>query len=256
LKRLALDYKNAMGELARRYPDDLDAATLYAESGMDLHPWKLWTPDGKPAEGTPEIVAVLQSVLKRNPNHIGANHYYIHAVEASPHPEEALASAERLDATVKAAGHLVHMPAHIFIRVGDYEAAATSNEKAAAADRAYLVANEVNGIYGAAYYSHNLHFLSIAYSLEGRSSDARKAVDQLAGNIRPYLKTFAFFEPFVATQSQVLARFGMWDDILKSPAPDPSFPVTNSVWHWARGMAFASTGKVGDAEGEYNNSLP
>src|SRR5207302_4448220 len=138
LKKLAVDYKNAMGELVKRYPDDLDAATLYAESAMDLTPWKFWTADGKPNEGTEEIVSTLESVLRRNPNHVGAIHYYIHAVEASSHPERALAYAPKLPSLVPAAGHLVHMPAHIYERTGDYEAAALSNKDAARADEAYI----------------------------------------------------------------------------------------------------------------------
>src|SRR2546426_10816606 len=140
LKALAADYKNAMGEVMRRYPDDLDAATLYAESAMDLHPWQLWTSDGKPAEGTEEIVATLESVLRRNPNHVGAIHYYIHAVEASPNPERALAYAPKLPTLMPAAGHLVHMPAHIYERTGDYGSAARSNVEAAKADEAYIKA--------------------------------------------------------------------------------------------------------------------
>src|SRR5205085_334203 len=132
LKKLATDFKHAMGALAKQYPDDLDAATLYAESAMDLRPWQLWTADGKPAEGTEEIVATLESVLKRDPKHIGAIHYYIHAVEASPHPERALPYVAQLPAQVPAAGHLVHMPAHIYMRTGNYEAAAQSNRAAAA----------------------------------------------------------------------------------------------------------------------------
>src|SRR6267154_5563679 len=167
LKKLAVTYKNAMGELSRKYPDDLDAATLYAESMMDLRPWQLWNADGKPAEGTEEIVAVLESVLKRNPNHPGAIHYYIHTVEASPNPDRALAYASRLAQLMPMAGHLVHMPAHIYERTGDYEAAARSNEDAAAADRAYLTNAGGPGIYGLMYYSHNLHFLAIAYTMEG-----------------------------------------------------------------------------------------
>src|SRR4051812_18594419 len=137
LRKLAVDYKNAMGALVKQYPDDLDAATLYAESAMDLRPWQLWTHDGKPAEGTEEIIAILESVLRRNPNHIGAIHYYIHAVEASPNPERALAYVAKLPAQIPAAGHLVHMPAHIYMRTGDYQAAALSNKKAAQADETY-----------------------------------------------------------------------------------------------------------------------
>ena len=120
LRRLDAEYANAMRELSKHYPDDLDAATLYAESLMDLHPWKLWSLDGHPTEGTEEILTVLESVLQRDPNHLGANHYYIHATEASPHPEWALASARRLETLSPAAGHLVHMPAHTYMRLGDY----------------------------------------------------------------------------------------------------------------------------------------
>src|SRR5262249_26049510 len=129
---LARRYAAAMRELSRRYPDDLDAATLYAEGLMNLNPWKLWTLDGKPAPGTEEIVRVLESMLRRDPNHVGANHYYIHSVEASPHPERALASAARLPQLAPAAGHLVHMPAHVYARVGDHAAAAHANESGVA----------------------------------------------------------------------------------------------------------------------------
>src|SRR5262249_30188580 len=138
LKKLAADFSQAMGELSRKYPDDLDAATLYAESMMNLRPWQLWSKDGKPAEGTEQIVAVLEGVMKRDPNHVGANHYYIHAVEASNNPERALPSAERLKTLVPAAGHLVHMPAHIYMRTGNYEAAADANVQGALADRVYI----------------------------------------------------------------------------------------------------------------------
>jgi tetratricopeptide (TPR) repeat protein len=162
LKRLAVDYKNAMGELSKRYPDDLDAATLYAESMMNLRPWQLWSKDGLPAEGTLEIVAVLESVLKRNPNHIGAIHYYIHAVEASPNPEKALHYVAKLPAQVPAAGHLVHMPAHIYVRTGDYESAAQSNQEAAEADQTYIRMSGAQGVYPLMYYNHNLHFLAHA----------------------------------------------------------------------------------------------
>ena len=147
LKKLAVDYKNAMGELVKRYPDDLDAATLFAESAMDLRPWKFWSSDGKPAEGTEEIVATLESVLRRDPNHIGAIHYYIHAIEASSHPERALAYASKLPSLEPAAGHLVHMPAHIYERTGDYQSAALSNKEAAKADEAYIKASGVTAVY-------------------------------------------------------------------------------------------------------------
>ncbi len=245
LKKLAVDYKNAMGELMRRYPDDLDAATLYAESAMDLRPWKLWNRDGSPAEGTEEIVSVLESVIKRNPNHVGANHYYIHAVEASQHPERGLTSADTLRRNITAAGHLVHMPGHIYMRVGDYAAVADVNEHAAAADRAYLQATGAQGIYGAGYYSHNLHFLAVAYSMMGDYRDARRAVEQLEANVAPYVKNLPPIESFLANYPMVLVRFHRWSEILSRRAVYPAnTPITNAMWHWARGMALASKGQA------------
>src|ERR1700694_4948575 len=207
LKKLAVDYKNAMGELIKRYPDDLDAATLYAESAMDLRPWQLWSADGKPAEGTEEIVAVLESVLRRNPNHPGAIHYYIHAVEASPHPERALAYAPKLPQLMPMAGHLMHMPAHIYARTGDYENAALSNVHAAAADEAYIKAGGLQGIYPLMYYSHNLHFLAIAYSMEGRFTDAMRATKQLEANVSPHLKDMPMLEGFMTVTPLLLVGF-------------------------------------------------
>src|SRR5439155_8962704 len=155
--KMAVDYKAGMGELSKRYPDDFDAATLYAESAMDLRPWKLYTKDGRPEEGTEEIVAVLEWVLARNPNHVGANHYYIHATEASTMPQRALPSAQRLPALAPSAGHLVHMPAHVYIRTGDYDAAIRANDQAARVDGAYIsCCGPKGGCYPAMYYSHNL----------------------------------------------------------------------------------------------------
>src|SRR5216683_5008739 len=162
LKKLSADYSRAMGELTKKYPDDLDLATLYAESMMDLRPWKFWSHDGQPAPQTEDIVAVLESVIKRNPTHLGANHYYIHAVEASPHPERALPSAARLEKLAPAEGHLAHMPAHIYARVGDHSASAHCNEVAMAADRKFLSETQEQGFYRLMYYSHNMHFLAYA----------------------------------------------------------------------------------------------
>jgi len=251
LKKLAVDYKVAMGEVSRSYPDDLDAATLYAESAMDLRPWALWSLDGKPAEGTEEIVAVLESVLRRNPDHPGAIHYYIHAVEASPHPERALAYAPRLGQLMPSAGHLVHMPAHIYQRVGDFDAAARSNVDAAAADRAYMAATGARGVYPLMYYSHNLHFLAIASCMEGRFSDAIKAAQQLEDNVRPGLKMMPEVEGFLTVMPLILVRFNRWDDIAKLPQPDPSLFGINAVWHFSRGFAFASRGDAAKAEAEH-----
>ncbi|HEX9405842.1 MAG TPA: hypothetical protein VF975_00890, partial [Thermoanaerobaculia bacterium] len=178
LKKLAADYSQAMGELSKKHPDDLDLATLYAESMMDLRPWKFWSADGKAAPGTEEIVSVLESVLKRNPNHLGANHYYIHAVEASQHPERAVKSADRLRTLAPSSGHLVHMPAHIYQRVGNYSEAAKANETAAAVDRQFIAKNGSGGIYPLMYYNHNLQFGAASYAMEGRFADAKRLGDE------------------------------------------------------------------------------
>jgi len=250
LKKLAVDYKNAMGDLVKRYPDDLDAATLYAESAMDLRPWQLWSADGKPAEGTEEIVAVLESVLRRDPNHPGAIHYYIHTVEASPNPERALVYAPRLGKIMPAAGHLVHMPAHIYERTGDYAAAAQSNVDAAAADEAYIKTSGGRGIYPAMYYSHNLHFLAIANCVQGRYGDAMNAALRLEANVTPALKEMPMLEGFLTVTPLIRLRFNRWDEILKTPEPDPKLFGINAIWHFTRGMAYASNAEVAKAEGE------
>lgn len=251
LHRLAVDFSAAMGALSKKYPEDLDAAVLYAESMMDLRPWQLWNRDGTPAEGTLEIVRVLESVLKRDPNHVGAIHYYIHAVEASPHPERALAYAPRLKSLMPAAGHIVHMPAHIYERTGDYAAAAQSNEDAAEADRAYIRRTNAQGLYPLMYYSHNLHFMAIAYSMEGRSADSLRAARQLEANVAPHVREMPMLEAFDTVLPQLLVRFRRWDDLLKLPEPNASMPGTHTVWLWSHAVALAATGKADDAEAQY-----
>jgi len=249
LKKLDADFKQAMGNLVEAYPDDLDAATLYAESAMDLRPWKLWSMDGKPAPGTEEIVATLESVLRRNPNHPGAIHYYIHAVEASPHPERALAYAPRLAQLMPMAGHLVHMPAHIYERVGDYQAAAKSNTDAAAADQAYFKATGMQGFYSM-YYAHNLDFLAIAHSMQGRYHDAMEATNKLVDFTRPMIKGMPMFEPVLAKNILMWERFHKWEEIMKESQPESSLPATLAFWHFARGEAFAARGDLTNAEAE------
>lgn len=250
LKQLDADYKHAMSELVKNYPDDLDAATLYAESAMDLRPWKLWAADGKPAPGTEEIVAVLESVLRRNPNHPGAIHYYIHTIEASPNPERALAYAPKLAELMPAAGHLVHMPAHIYQRTGDYESAAQSNRDAAAADRAYMEKNGAQGIYPLMYYSHNLHFLAIAQTMEGRLIESLNASKLLDANVGPALKDMPMLEGFLTVTPLIYVRFNRWEEILKLRQPDPSLFGLTAVVHFARGMSYASTGDIAQADEE------
>jgi hypothetical protein len=249
-KPLAAAYKQAMGELARKYPDDLDAATLYAESAMNLRPWKLWGADGKPAEGTEEILAVLESVLRRNPNHTGANHYYIHAVEASPAPERGLASAARLRTLAPAAGHLVHMPAHIHMRVGDYAAAADANERAAAADEAYIRARKPVGAYPMMYYPHNLHFLAAARAFQGRAADAQAAADRLTAHVGPHVAAMPMLEGFLVMPHQVRVRFHKWDDILAAPPPPEAQKTVRAVWHFTRALAHLAKGDAAKADRE------
>jgi tetratricopeptide (TPR) repeat protein len=250
-RKAAEEYRDAMRGLMNKFPEDLDAATLFAEAAMNLHPWGLWMLDGTPREGTDEIVTTLESVIKRDPNHMGAVHYYIHAVEASHSPERALAGANRLAELAPNAGHLVHMPAHVYIRTGDYELAALTNEKAAAADRAYIQLSGAQGMYPAMYYSHNLHFIACVASMSGHYTEAKKAADMLAVHVGPLVKDMPPLEAFMTIPLAVDVRFQKWGDILKTPQPNADMKVTTAYWHFARGMALAGTGRVSDAETEY-----
>jgi tetratricopeptide (TPR) repeat protein len=250
-KKLGLDYASAMGSLSQKYPDDLDAATLYAESLMNLNPWKLWSLGGEPWERTEEIVQVLESVLRRDPNHVGANHLYIHAMEASPHAERALPSAKRLETMVPNVGHLVHMPAHIYIRTGDYAAAAKNNIDGERIDKAYLQQSGTFGsTYDIIYYSHNLHFLSAAYAMAGNFAAAKQAADELEAHIRPLVGRMPESEVYLPTPIFVLVRFHRWDEILNSSPPEPNLAMTNALWHFGRGSAAAAIGKIEMAEVE------
>src|SRR5579864_6445707 len=251
LKKAAENYRDAMREVAEKYPDDLDAATLFAESGMDLHAWGLWHQDGTPIAGTEEIVATLESVIKRDPNHLGAIHYYIHAVEASKNPERALAGANKLAALAPGAGHIVHMPAHVYIRTGDYEAAVKTNEQAAMVDRAYIKSTGAQGIYPMMYYSHNLHFVAMCGAMNGRYAEARKNADLLVANVGPHVKDMPPLEGFMTIPVAVEIRFHHWNELLKMPAPDPAMKTASVFWHFGRGLAFAGTGKLAEAEAEY-----
>ena len=251
LRKAAEEYRDAMRQVAKNNPDDLDAATLFAESGMNLHPWGLWHLDGTPQEGTEEIVATLESVIKRDPNHLGAIHYYIHTVEASNSPERALAGATRLAALAPAAGHIVHMPAHIYIRTGDYAAAVKTNEEAAAVDRAYIASSGVQGIYPMMYYSHNLHFIAMCSAMNGDYAEAHKAAEMLAAHVAPSVKDMPPLEGFMTIPMAVDVRFHKWEAILDRKEPSAEMKATVGFWHFARGMALAGQGKVREAEAEY-----
>lgn len=250
-KPLAIAYSEKMKALAAAYPDDLDAATLYAESLMDLKPWQLWSLDGTPSEVTLEVVAVLEGVLVKAPDHPGANHYYIHAVEASNQPERALPSAARLETLVPAAGHLVHMPAHIYARTGDYKAAADRNAVAAEADRAYIKATGVSeAFYPLMYYTHNLMFLTQASAMAGRYTDALASAKQTVEHVAPAVKAMPMVEGLMVEPLLVYVRFGKWDEILAAPQPDASHPIATAQWRYARACAFAAKGDVASGETE------
>ena len=251
LRKAAEQYRDAMREVVKNNPDDLDAATLFAESGMDLHPWGLWHRDGTPEDGTEEVVATLESVIKRDPNHLGALHYYIHTVEASNSPERALAGATRLASLAPAAGHIVHMPAHVYIRTGDYAAAVKTNEEAAAVDRAYIQRSGVQGIYPMMYYSHNLHFIAMCSAMTGDYAESHKTAEMLAAHVGPSVKDMPPLEGFMTIPMAVDVRFHKWDAILAMKEPSPEMKTAVGFWHFARGMALAGKGKIGEAEAEY-----
>ncbi len=244
-KELDRAYAEGMRELYKRYPNDLDAAVLYAEALMDLRPWDYWTRDGQPYPGTLELVSVLESVLHRNPNHPGACHLYIHAVEATKSPERAEAAADRLSSLMPGAGHMVHMPSHIYLRVGRYHDAALINSRASAVDEEYIAQCRAQGIYPLAYYPHNLHFLYAAAGLEGNSELCILAAEKVAEAIpREAMKEVPMLQGFLAIPEFALARFGRWEEILKLPAPVHDTLFLNGVWHYVRGMAFTGSGRL------------
>ncbi|MBI1851560.1 MAG: tetratricopeptide repeat protein [Planctomycetes bacterium] len=244
-------YANAMRELWHAHPDDADVGSLFAESMMDLRPWDLWTHEGLPQPGTDEIVATLEFVLARAPDHPLANHLYIHAVEASPHPEKALAAADRLRTLVPGASHLVHMPSHIDARIGHYAEAAAANERAIAVDRKRAARTAKTGFYQV-YKAHNSHFLVYASMMEGRSAVALDTARAMIASIPPeFLATLGpFGDGFMPTIFHVLVRFGRWDDVLREPEFPPELVVSNAIRHYARAVAFAALDRLDEAEAE------
>lgn len=245
-------YADAMRVLWRQIPDDPDAGTLFAEALMDLHPWDLWTADGTPKRGTEEIVTTLETVLARNPDHPGACHLYIHAVEGSRTPERALPCAERLPGLMPGAGHLVHMPAHIYIRLGKYHEAAERNAHAAHVDQEYLAGRTLTGIYPAGYYTHNLHFLWASLLMEGRLDAALQAARDLRRTVtEEEARKEKWKELYLPAPVYSLIRFGQWDALLREPVPSKGLPLLEGIWRLGRGMALAATGRLPGAEGEY-----
>jgi tetratricopeptide (TPR) repeat protein len=241
----------AMRECWRAHPDDPDVGTVFAESMMDLRPWDLWTHDGKPKPGTEEIVATLEHLLRRWPDHPGANHLYIHAVEASPDPARAVPAADRLLGLVPDASHLVHMPSHIYARVGRYADASRSNEMAMAVDRRNSPRLPRAGFYRL-YMAHNGHFLTFCSMMEGRREVALATVrEMVAGIPQEFLSAQGpLMDGFVSAPLHVLIRFGRWDEILKEPAFPADLTVSNAIRHYARGIALAALGRLDEAAQE------
>jgi tetratricopeptide (TPR) repeat protein len=243
-------YAQAMQRIAQTYPDDSDVQTLTAEALMNINAWKLWSLDGKPTAGTEEIVALLEGVLAKNPGHPGANHYYIHAIEASPRPEKAVAAAERLPGIMPAAGHLEHMPAHIMQRVGRYADAATANRKGADADIAYF-AKTTPPDYYAMYTAHNYQFLAFSTAMQGRKADTLDAARRSRAVISdPLLSAMPGSDWYVAELYTSMVRFGMWDELLAEAAPDAKLAALTAGYRYARATALAAKGRIDDAVAE------
>lgn len=251
--RAALDraYAEAMREVARRFPDDPDAGTLFADAMMNLRPWSLWTPEGAPQPGTEEIVATLERVLAADPMHPGANHLYIHAVEASADPRRAEAAADRLLRLMPGAGHMVHMPSHIYYRIGRYADAASANVDAVAADRAYFGRSRPSPIYRMMYYPHNLDFVWHAAGMEGRGAECVRAAREFAAAV-PAEAVLEMSDMETAPAAPILAqaRFARWDEVLAQPAPPAKLIYVTGAWRYARGLAFVAKGRSAEAASE------
>jgi tetratricopeptide (TPR) repeat protein len=253
-KALDLAYYEEMKKLHEKYPDNADVASIYAESLMDLHPWDLYEKSTKkPKAWTPELVAVVENILSKFPNHPGGHHYYIHALEASSNPEKAMASADKLMAMVPGSGHLVHMPSHIYINTGDYHRGSLSNLKAVKVDSGYLTACHAQGAYPLAYYPHNYHFLAATATLEGNSKWAwmasRKVQEKTAKDLlnQPGWGTL---QHYFSIPYYVAVKLGMWDTILAEPFPNPELIYPRAILHYARGMAFVGKNDLSSAAKE------
>lgn len=246
-------YAGAMAELAKRHPDDLDAATLYAAALMNLHPWDYWSLEGLPKGHTKTVLDTLRSVIDRDPEHVGALHYYIHLVEAS-HPEWAEPYADRLGALMPGAGHIVHMPSHIYMNLGRYADSRDANLRAIEADESYITQCRAQGIYPLNYYPHNIHFLVWSGMMLGQPDAAlgfaRKIVDKVPASLAQDKNVWALYELFLSQPMFVLARFGMWEEMLAEPRPDLKSQFMNGVWHYGRALAYLHTGQPDKAREE------
>lgn len=251
--RPALDraYAAAMTRVAAAYPGDPDVQTFYADAVMNTMPWDYWQKDGSPKPEAARVLATLQAVIAAHPSHPGAHHYYIHAVEASTNPDRAIQSADVLGSMMPAAGHMVHMPAHIYLRVGRYADAAEANVRAIAADEDYLAQCQAQGLYPITYYPHNLHFLWAAATLEGRKAAAIAAARQVAEKVpHHHAGALAWTADFPVTPWLAFVRFGMWGEMLTSPAPPASEPYATGIWQYGRGLALVARGQFERADAE------
>lgn len=250
-KPLDQAYAAAMREVWKKHPGDADVGTLFAESMMDLRPWDLWTKDKQPQPGTDEILAAIDAVLVLNPDHPGALHLHIHAVEASPQPYRAVATADRLRNMVPASGHLNHMPSHIDVLTGRWGEAVAANDRAIAADVKYTAISKKQGFYRV-YTAHNRHMLGFAAMMRGQSAVALKAMREMVNRVPDdYAKAnIALVDPMLTAPLEVFKRFGRWDDILREPAPAEPYKISAAMWHFHRGLAHAAKGNVADAEGD------
>jgi tetratricopeptide (TPR) repeat protein len=252
-KALNAGYARAMGQVRSRFPNDPDVAVLYADAVMNTRPWDYWTKDGKPQPGVPAARAALEQAIREHPDHPGARHIYIHLMEASDEVDLAEPSADHLGNLMPGAGHLVHMPSHIYIRLGRYADAAAANEKAITADEDYISQCRAEGIYPAAYYPHNIHFLTAALVMEGRSAEALQAARKAAsrhGDHGPDEGLVGFTNLLEALPLLTMVRFGQWKEIAKEPEPPADQPFAVAMYHFARGMAASAAGKPEQAKAE------
>ena len=254
---LDLAWAAAMGELAGQYPEDMTAAAIYAEALMNTMPWNYWSDDGIAKPETAAVIDSLDRVLVTEPDHPLALHLYIHALEASNDPGRAEAAADRLANLVPGAGHLVHMPSHIYYRIGRYNDAAEANIKAADVDEAYIASCNAQGFYPALYYPHNIHFLWAASTMQGQSALSIESARRVVANVRvEQVKAFPTVEFFRTVPFLSLVRFGKWDEILAEPHPHEGFMFAKSIWHYARGVALAAQGQTSDAQAELAALIP
>ena len=249
-------YAAAMRDVVLKFPDDLDAATLYAQSLMDTAPWSYWNPDGTAKPFTNDVLTALESVLKRKSDHVGAIHLYIHAVEASPDPKRAEQYADKLPALVPGAGHLVHMPGHIYLRTGRFNDASVANENAIKADQAYQAGNRAPGnmTYDVGYVPHNPHFLVSSLSFEGRRAEALKAAESVKNIVHADMlrdpAMGGMVQHFMLTPLYTKLRFAMWEEVLAEAQPAQDLPYMQAISHAARSMAYSATGRFDEAEKE------